>query len=865
MTNPNNPKNLPVYSYVNAQGETIYGYVVSSGHVTVEVNADNTNRKANVNPDYQYNFPSTYTGGYPALTLRESFDQPFYVNQNGVGLSTINQAIADGSATSAFDFAMKNLINGYYLNRNVALTNYLTDRPVVNAQILDGTPPSTGIGKIWPSKELQYAIWGETDALNPGAAADFLHSVYTANTVLVESSTAIATYSSLPSYTFSASTDNYTAPYAARFIASAANIDTADVVDGTNAVLSSITITAGANTVGAATLKNIGTYNVAYTGGGFTIDAKNYSGITSLGFSGSNAGTFANLAVIPPISIKGASAYTTSFVSDALTGAPTAYINVAGTTTGAGIVLNVVTTGNLGKVSINSTGSAANALALSGNALTNTFTEIDVNSEASAVATVTVGSGVTTVNKVTGTGAGASAVVFSDTTTGSTSHPVTANFSTARSSITFTGVTYANAAGSANSLNFVGTGNNLGLTYAAANALGSTPITATNLTSLELITAGTGTVNLAIFGSLLNTVNVDLASATLTLNNPQNGTTINLGKAGAAVTANTLVVTPTINSSLNINMLGTGASVTEALTLNSITSANFSTASTIASGTVTFTLTAAALTTVTVKGGNAAATVAFGNLPATTTMFDASASLSAITATSQVASTVSGTLKGSLTAASDLVGAAGNDIMIGGTANDKFDGKAGTNTMTFHNSGSTESNTAIFTAAGGGVTTITDFIPGTDVVDLHNDMTTTGFTGFLIGAGTAATAVAFGSTYTVKTVAALSSGVTLLATDGLILTTHAYATSSALLTDIQAGHVTATGNYASATKGLPVLWLDSTATPVAHLGVITVGTNAAAVSTAETYVELAAFSNITTEAELATLGVAASFSFANIS
>jgi len=783
MTNPNNPNNLSVYSYTNAQSETIYGYVLPIGS-TVEINVDNVNRAANVNPIYAPQFPKEYNNN-PAKTLRNSFVQSSYVTQPNLEvLSAIT-----GPTSSPFDFAMKNLPNGLWLNGNFP-AGYLTARPIVALQIIDGSPSVSGVTKAWPSKELQYAVWGETDSYNAVAAEKLINNVFS-KAPIAESAASIVTTTSLPVYQLVSGIDTFIATNGENFSAQDTNIGVNDVIDGFDANLSvmNMAITTSGTTA-AATFSNIGTYNLTYTAAG-TINAIKYTDVKNVNFIGSASNGFVtNLASVPMISLSntGARTFGLSFQAAALTDSPAVTVNLTGTTNGSKVTLNSLS-GKISKVIYNVSNTSFNILA--GTALSNGtgVTELDVNTAANATSLITIDSGVTTIRTVKADGI--TKLFFTDAITGSLNNGLNATFNTAGSRIGFgTGFNP-----SANIILFTGTDNALVLNSATMTGINGALAGFSNLDTLEITDALGAELNATFFGTAIANINLNAAlTANSSIIQLQDKITINLGTKYSSVTNMTASNALTTNSSapaanriVNFKVLGnadSGATSYQHLVANGVGTVNVDISTSQTSNVNLNVGTSDGLNlnpNVNITGGNANSTIALGTVALTGT-YDASAALSNVTATG---GSVASTIKGSHTGVNTFTTGIADNTFFGGNAADIFTINAAATSVSIAGHfgeitvGNTYNLNGIHTGAPAN---LVDFNAGTNTTAVDKITFAGNFTYGSIGRLISQNDLTTNGNAVVTQSTALSSAITLATGVNVLKATGSYANAAAVLT-----------------------------------------------------------------------------------
>jgi hypothetical protein len=623
-----------------------------------------------------------------------------------------------------------------------------------------------------------------------------------------------------------------------------------DIADGGTASLSTMILTLNGGNSGAAKITNIGTINcivASASGGG--VDATNFYDVTTIrSINSIGTLTIGNLNLNPSLIIDYSSNLTVNYMDMILSGNNKTVDITITAISSANIILNNTSSGYFSTIAITCVGAIADIItSLSGTALVGAST---LSIKGTQSLTMTLHSSISTIRTIAA--APKTAITFSDSITGTNGNILTATFNTAGSVIKFIGTQTLAAT---NVLTFTGTGNTLSITPIMVSAINSNiGASYTNLNILDIdgqLASGT-TIVATNYGASINKVNLNgLSSASAPIRGPSiirdlpTGSTVNIGMSTTAITS--LVGALTINGtgSVELNILGTTPTVAVADTLNitgfTTATLNISTIAIPAGGnTLGFTLpSTSSITSLTVTGGNASSIVAvsFNTLPATITTFNASACLSPITATAS--STLGVNIAGSFVSTNTLTGSTGNDIIIGGVLPDTIDAKAGTNTVTGHGnlgSAATDINSFVVTSVTGaatytggtevGVTTITDFNPGTnstaiDIVrfsisGINVASTTTPVTGLVLGNGSAAVVgsatiaswnLAIGATGTIFT---LTSSTNLIQYTGALTTPATLAQINALFVNndfrLSANFTGAT----TSTKGIPFLYLNST-------------------------------------------------------
>jgi len=553
--------------------------------------------------------------------------------------------------------------------------------------------------------------------------------------------------------------------------------DTAATIT-TGSTLKNVSVT---KATGALTLTGNGITNVTLnaTGGLTTVTAAsgtreltvNTAGTTALGGLTDATATTLNINVAGAAALgtfTAAKATTVNYSSTAantsgtLTAALATTLNVAGTK-----LATLTMAGNTVLATVNVTGSAGLTTDLTAGATAVTLLD---TSGTTGIATVTVNNG----TAVTG-GAGNDNI-----SVGATTKAINLGGSTAVAAVTGSSIAIpaankvtltagTTALGTGGSING-GTGSADVLSMVAADAVTLSTAGAvqtafkaavTGFEVLELAALGAdSTVDAKGLGSTFNQVNVTGAAQTLTIRNLSNNDTVQItgantgvttaGSSGAGVDALNIRLVNSTNAALNfgtvtagntetVNVISTDAQVTPTGVFNQLTivdasastinvSGNSGLALTFA-GTALTSLDASAVTLSGItytSGALQYASVAKGTVKGGDTL-NFAAALAAVTITETAgtnsitgSSTVGSTLTGG-SGADTIVGGAGVDTISGGAGADVITGAAGKDVITLGAGADIVRYNTIATsaaAAGAQMDTITDFVAGTDKINL---------------------------------------------------------------------------------------------------------------------------------------------------
>ena len=477
--------------------------------------------------------------------------------------------------------------------------------------------------------------------------------------------------------------------------------------DGTD-TLQITSVSAAATLGGDALVSGIEVVNTTATVSAVTVNLGTFSGVTTVGSSGSTAGvTYANVQSIPVVNVSGTSANVDVSVAAAAVAGPTdaAMINLTsvGSTASNVVTINGVeaitvnTTGNIGATQID--GATINRTTIASTTLNSVIvngtgsTNLEVNLAGAPVgATATPG-------VFTGS-AGADDVVL----TIPAGSRLTANLGTGNDTLRLGVVTAAmtiNGGEGTDTLVYTGTAAVAAAATAGITANTFERVVITNGASFDLATS-----NLTYSGVAAGTYTNLAAGGTVAL---QAGGTLTL--ANTALTGTTDAVTFTVGTATATTVTGAtiDAGTHDVVTVTGVARADVAATNNAAisvSGTTLNTITLNSSQGVTLTGGGAA--------------------LTTINA-SGVAGTFSTTATVSPTAAVTITGGAGNDIitggalgdsLVGGAGNDTITGNVGADTMTGGAGADTfviAANTATSSASTvGAPDVISDFTSGTD-------------------------------------------------------------------------------------------------------------------------------------------------------
>jgi len=477
----------------------------------------------------------------------------------------------------------------------------------------------------------------------------------------------------------------------------------------------SITSTSALAAGTGVTSSGFETVSITATGGAFSLDATQMTGITAITNSGSTGAdvTVTGLTGKVAVNLTGSNANTTvTHAAAAVVGTADALaltLNGANTTTSGTLTANGFETINVNAAG--ATGSSSTALTISDDSLQ---TLAVTGSGASAIVAAFSGAAGATVATATG-GDGAETLTVTPGASGLMS--ISTGAGNDRVNISSIAATHTINGGDG--------------TDTLSTSASITTTTGANIANFETVRVSSGATVALPSTNTVSTFTVT-GGAGGTLTNLAASGTVNLIEGGAATVTNTAGWTGTTDA-ITVNVgATTSTGSTGSLTASNVTAALIETATInnlqapTDTSARTLGVTATSLKTMNVVSSGTAPIVIAGGGTGLTTI-DASAVNGAVSTT---ATTATAGFKLTTGAGADtLTGSTGNDTLIGGAGNDSITGSVGQDSLT----GGTGVDTFVFSAnATGSIVsnqsapdTITDFLTGTDKI------TGTGATSFL--------------------------------------------------------------------------------------------------------------------------------------
>ena len=477
-----------------------------------------------------------------------------------------------------------------------------------------------------------------------------------------------------------------------------------------------------------------------------SIDATQFSGVTTVDNNGSTAGstvTVNNLASIPAVNVTASNSDTVVSYATGVNTGPTdsATVNL----TSSGSIANIAVTANgIESITVAASGASGTADSIVAGAVV-AGRAVTINSDTLNNLTV---SGTGTARLVT-TLSGASATTTGSVTGGNGADDLTVTAgATSRVSIAAgTGddlVRINQAIGSTTSTWTVsgGAGND---TLVVGGGVTIDTISGGNISDFEAVrmTGNSSSVSLLTTkNNVINTVTFDTATGG-TVAGVATGATINMTSGGTAAVSNTTAwTTPTTDSlTVNVGTNTSGAGVTtatisaplvEIITLNNLAASNDTTARTntvtdtalrtltvTAQGAVTLTAASTVLTSVTASGVSGNLTFTGASTAGAAITGGAGNDTLASSAAAGADTIDGGAGNDSITAGGgndSLIGGTGDDTLVGGTGMDTMTGGTGADRFVFAANDTTNS-TPVVTSTSSFTDTITDFLSGTDKID----------------------------------------------------------------------------------------------------------------------------------------------------
>ena len=477
----------------------------------------------------------------------------------------------------------------------------------------------------------------------------------------------------------------------------------------------SITSTSALAAGTGVTSSGFETVSITATGGAFSLDATQMTGITAITNSGSTGAdvTVTGLTGKVAVNLTGANASTTvTHAAAAVVGTADALaltLNGANTTTSGTLTANGFETINVNAAG--ATGSSSTALTIADDSLQ---TLAITGAGASAIVATFSGAAGTIVATATG-GDGAETLTLTPGASGLMS--VSTGAGNDRVNITSIAATHTIAGGDG--------------TDTLSTPVSITTTTGANISGFETVRISAAGVTVALPAT--NTVGtltiVDAVGGTLT--NLAAGGTVSLRDGGAATVTNatgwtgaTDAITVNVGATTSTGSTGAGtATLVNAALIETATINNLQASTDIAGRSMG--VTGSALKTMTVVSSGTAPIIVTGGGAALTSV-DASAVNGAVTNSATMISTAGFTLKTG-SGADAISGGAFNDTLNGAAGNDTLTGNAGADNLT----GGTGADTFVFAAnATNSVVSsvaapdvITDFVPGTDKLQITQTVT----------------------------------------------------------------------------------------------------------------------------------------------
>ena len=429
--------------------------------------------------------------------------------------------------------------------------------------------------------------------------------------------------------------------------------------------------------------------------------------------------------------IDGASAASTlTFANPVLSsGTATFSLKVRNVTGGDNITINNTSSGSFGTISLDSRGTAANAVGtLGGTALASasilniSATVGDSDGTAAQDLTLTLSATTNSIRTLTSSSNIATTITFADTTTGTSSNALSATFSKAASKLQLS----TTAALVGNTLSFTTSGT-FALTWAATKASASgavTDTTSNGITTFQVIDDAdtSNTIDLTIFNDEITTLDLlggNSGGATFT---GISSSTVNIGasdRTGAPLsdTGGTYTLASAGSITYNVNA-GTSGTADQSPTFSNATSATISLSNDLDDSN-TITASGSNITSVTITNGPTVSSLSDSpviNLENMTSLTAVNASGTAGVITIQAPYTATVTQSSAADSAKTVSNTAGNDNFTtgdnaGGTGNDTYTfSLGGTDSVAL---GLGNDIVKYITTVAGSKVTITDFNPGT--------------------------------------------------------------------------------------------------------------------------------------------------------
>ena len=599
---------------------------------------------------------------------------------------------------------------------------------------------------------------------------------------------------------------------------------------------------AAAATLSSVNITNIETLKFSSATAAHTATLAGLTGITTVENVGSSVALIvgagaSSLATVGAVKVSGAvdNATTVVYQEAAVTGSTDAVTVTVNNATAAGTInidtqtATATVAGAIETVNLVSEGSVANSITLVTNDTQGMGT---LNISGSAAVTVAMSGSVTTdvivINAASATGNVTVSAIgagnnFAGTAVGHTITGGTGN-DTFVLGANYIGAEATVASGTRDIIDGGAGTDTVSMTIARAVAASTTA--QANLTNVEgltisdTLTSTTSDVNVTRFTGV-TAVNLSAAisadyAGTMTINS---GTSVTIAANAIANSAATFLVGGTgVADSMTLNTAGLDFLGTGAETFTGIETLNINTGTTVVDATVF-----ANVTTMTASAGGTTGIVATGVNALTFTgvvtagSIDASALTGVLTVTATPANAIN--IKGG-SAADVITGSAAADLITGNNGADAITSGTGadsiilTETVAAVDTITTTIGAAYTTAAADTITGFTTSSTG-DILQIDiSDSTATG-TGGIVAAGDASTAIA--GNLSIKAMTA-GTGITLAATDEIVVISGTLADATALMASIGTGAGIITKSAANtATRGLLVAWSDGSNTHISKV------------------------------------------------